>query len=461
MVGAIGGSNVTRRDFLRVAAGGATLLATGAACDSGVDTAKSKGDTANTAGAAKGKPRLRIAQWNSYIAGYDQWWDGEYTKQWGERNGVEVVVDHFDINQTQVHAEAEASTQRGHDIFHVNLTLAAPFEDHVIDHRELVEEVEAKVGKMTPFVKRAIFNPRTQKYFGFSAFWTPNPTHYRTDLWGPTGRRPRSWEDVLSTGGRLKAQGYPVGVGMGADAESNATMLGLLHAFGASVQDEDATVVINSPAAVEAVKMGATIFQSAMTDDVLNWNITSNNRFLVSGRGSMIVNAVAAIRALEEQDPTLAARVELLPPPAGPAGTASPYIVSVYVIWKFAENQDAAKRFLVDLATAPREALLQSRYLQLPTFPAAVPDLSAVLATDDRGQPPEKYALLAGAADWTTNVGHPGYSNAAMEEVIESSIISQMFASAARGELSAEEAVRAAEGRIKPIYDKWREQGKI
>lgn len=98
-----------------------------------------------------------------------------------------------------------------------------------------------------------------------------------------------------------------------------------------------------------------------MTEDVLNWDITSNNRYLISGRGSMIVNAVAAIRALEAQDPALAAKVELLPAPAGPAGTASPYIVSVYVIWKFAENQEAAKRFLVDVALASREPFLRSR----------------------------------------------------------------------------------------------------
>jgi len=36
-----------------------------------------------------------------------------------------------------------------------------------------------------------------------------------------------------------------------------------------------------------------------------------------------------------------------------------------------------------------------------------------------------------------------------------------MFAAAARGEMSAEEAVRAAEAKVKPIFDKWREQGKI
>ena len=461
MSGAGNDWGVNRRDFLRLVAGGATLLATGAGCNSGSKAAKSKAGTATTAADAKGRPTLRIAQWNHYVAGYDRWWDEEYTKGWGERNGIEVAVDHFDINQVPAHAEAEVATQRGHDIFHLNLALAAPFEDHVIDHREIIEEVEAKFGKMPAFVERSILNRKTGKYFGFSAYWTPNPIHYRTDLWGPGGLRPATWEDVRVGGQRLKAQGHPIGIGMGLDAESNVTLLGLMHAFGASIQDEDANVVINRPATVEAVKMGSAIFRTAMTEDVLNWDITSNNRYLISGRASLIVNAIAAIRALEAQDPALAAKVGLLPAPAGPAGTASPYIVSVYFIWKFSEQQEAAKQFLVDLAIASREPFLQSQFLQMPTFPGTVTDLPAALAGDTRAQPQGKYALLAGAADWSTNVGHPGHSNAATEEVVKASVISQMFAAAARGEMTAEDSVRAADAKIKPIFDKWREQGKI
>jgi len=454
--------DLTRRGFLRLAAGGAYVLATAAGCSSKSGKATSGAKSAAT-GPAKGTPVLRIAEWNNYVAGYDAWWDGEYTKQWGERNGVEVVLDHFDINQTAAHAEAEVASQRGHDLFHLVLTLAAPFEDHVINHRDIVEEAEGKLGKLVPFVERSIFNPRTGKYYGFSPYWTPNPTQYRTDLWSPIGRRPATWEDVLAAGSRLKTEGHPIGIGMSSDSESNVTLVGLMNGFGASVQDADGNVVINSKATVEAVKTGAAIFRSSMTDDVLNWDITSNNRYLISGRGSLIVNSVAAVRALEAQDPTLAAKVGLLPAPAGPAGTASPYIVSVYMIWKFAENQEAAKRFLVDLAIATRETLLRSQYNQLPSFQNAVPDLAAVLATDvqSQAQPPDKYAFLAGAAGWSTNIGYPGYSNAATDEVINASIISQMFAAAARGEMSPEEAVKAAEAKIRPIFDKWREQGKI
>ena len=456
-----GGSSFSRREFLRLAAGGAALLATGAGCSSGSGSARSKAATPASAASGKGRPTLRIAQWNDYVAGYDRWWDDEYTRRWGERNGIEVVVDHFDINQEPAHAEAEAASQRGHDLFHVNFGSMATFEDQVIDHREIVEEVEAKAGKMTPFIERSIFNPRTKKYFGFSDFWIPNPVHYRTDLWAAAGHRPDTWEDVLVTGRRLKPQGYPVGIGMGPDPESNLTLLALMHSFGASIQDDNANVVVNRPATVEAVKFGADLFRSALIDDVLNWDIATNNRYLLAGRVSLIVNGIAAMRALEAQDPALAGKVSLAPTPAGPAGRASPYAVGIYVIWKFAENQEAAKRFLVDLALASRDPFVQSQFEHVPSFPGTVSDVADLAANDPRSSASDKFRILADATSWATNAGHPGHTNAAVDEVLAASLISQMFASAARGETTAEEAVKTADARIRSIFEKWREQGKI
>jgi multiple sugar transport system substrate-binding protein len=451
-------STFTRRHFLRLAAGGATLLATGASCGPESESRDPEAVTGTTAAGGKGRPTLRIIQWNHYVAGYDQWWDGEYTKRWGDRHGIEVVVDHIDINQATAHAEAEVASQRGHDLFFLNLASPVRFEDHVIDHRDIVEEAQAKLGKMPSFVERSIYNPKTNKYYAFSDFWSPNPVHYRTDLWNG---RPDTWDAVLSTGRRLKSEGHPVGIGMSLDAESNVTLLGLMHAFGASVQDEDANVTVNSKSAVEAVKIGVELFRSAMPEEVLGWDITSNNRYFVSGRGSLIINSVAAIRALEAQNPALAARTGLLPAPAGPAGRHSPYVVGAFTIWKFSENQEAAKRFLIDLVSDYHDPLVYSGFIQMPSFPGAVADLETVVGSDPRAQPPEKYRLMADAAEWSANLGYPGHTNAAIDEVVKASVISQMFAAAARGEATPEQAVRTAEARIKPIYDKWREIGKI
>jgi multiple sugar transport system substrate-binding protein len=333
-----------------------------------------------------------------------------------------------------------------------------------VDHREIVEDVEARVGKMTPFVEASVFNPRTGRYFGFPSFWVANPVLYRTDLWeglGP-GRRPDAWEDIVAAGPELKASGHPVGIGMAPDLDHAHCLPALLYAYGASIQDQDGNLTINRPATVEAVKVGAAIFAGGMTEEVFTWDGASDNRYLASGRASLTIDAISAIRAAEKQDAELAARIALAPIPAGPEAQLSPpSVIQVYAIWKFSPNQELAKQFLVDHALSHREGFIRSEFFNLPGFPGTVPDLGDLVANDERAQPPAKYALLADATEWSTNVGYPGTHNAAIDDVVNQYLIPKMFAAAARGNMSAEEAVAAAETEMKPIFAKWRELGKL
>jgi multiple sugar transport system substrate-binding protein len=451
----------TRRDFLRVAAGAAAVAATGAACGSGSEKPKPSGSAAK--GGASSSRTLRIAQWNHLVPAYDQWFDGEYTERWGEEHGVQVVVDHLPFAQLRNRADVEVAAQRGHDIFGF-ISPPPVFEDEVVDHREIVEEVEAKVGKTTSLFERSVLNPKTRKYFGFPEYWAANPVLYRVDLWDQVepGLKPDTWDNVLRAAPKLKAMGHPLGIGISPDVDPAQSLPALMLAYGSSIQDEESNLAINSPATVEAVKVGAAIFRTGMTDEVFDWDGASDNRYLASGRASLILDALSAMRAVEKQDPKLASQIALAPVPAGPAGQLSPpSVMSVYVIWKFSRNQEMAKQFLVDLALNYREVFLRSEFYNLPAFPGAVPDLGELVANDARAQPPDKYALLADATRWSTNLGHPGHTNAAVDEVVNQYLIPQMFAAAARGEMTPEEAVRAAEAQIKPIFEKWRQQGKI
>jgi multiple sugar transport system substrate-binding protein len=105
--------------------------------------------------------------------------------------------------------------------------------------------------------------------------------------------------------------------------------------------------------------------------------------------------------------------------------------------------------------------LVRSEFYNLPAFPGGVQDIEGVLASDTAADPKGKYSVLAKAAEWSTNAGHPGHDNAAIDEVVNQYIVPKMFAAAARGDMSAEAAVKAAEAQVKPIFDKWRAQGKI
>jgi multiple sugar transport system substrate-binding protein len=451
-----------RRKFLRLAGGATLLAATGAGCSSGSE--KGRDATAsNGTGASGGKDHrtLRILEAAHFVPAYDIWFD-DYARRWGEEHDVAVQVDHVRLIDLFTQADAEVAAQRGHDMSAFHSAAAAVFEDEVIDVGEIVTDVEAKVGKLTPAVERNIRNRRTGKYFAFSDCWGAQVTNYRVDLWKAIDLVPETWNDLVRAGPRLKAAGTPIGVGISPGLDSGHHLFGLLFAHGASVQDEGGNLIHDRAATIEAVKTATALFRAGMTEEVFSWDdAVADNRFLASGKGSLILDPLGAIRAIELQNPQLAETIGLRPPPAGPAARLFPHSVHTYVIWKFSPNQELAKQFLVDLTLGFREAVIQSRFYNLPSFPGSVGDLPGILAADATARPAAKYGFLADAATWSTNIGHPGDTNAAVTEVFNQFLISKMFVAAARGEMSAEEAVTAAQAQIKPIFEKWRERGKI
>jgi multiple sugar transport system substrate-binding protein len=96
----------------------------------------------------------------------------------------------------------------------------------------------------------------------------------------------------------------------------------------------------------------------------------------------------------------------------------------------------------------------------MPCYPETVPDLEAL--TQDTGSGiAVKYALMKDVASWTTNVGHPGYTNPAVSEVYERSIISKMFANVATARLTPEQALEEAYREERATFDRWRERGQL
>lgn len=58
--------------------------------------------------------------------------------------------------------------------------------------------------------------------------------------------------------------------------------------------------------------MASSIYRSGMTEEVVFWDSSGNNRLMATGQGSLILNAISAIRAAEDQDRELAGKYGLL-----------------------------------------------------------------------------------------------------------------------------------------------------
>ena len=463
----------TRRQFIRK---GATLVAAGAA-------ATVVGPTVLTRRAVAADKQLKILQWSHFVPAYDQWFD-PWAKQWGASKGIEVTVDHVGFADVVPRATAEVAAQSGHDV-HMFLGLASAFEEHVVDLGDVVNTLEKKYGKQVDLAKRSTYNPFTKKQFALSDMWVPDPGNYHKKIWTDIGKPegPVTYEDLVSAAPEIKKKypqmQIPIGIGLSQDIDSNMAVRNMLWCHGASTQDKDSNVVLNSPETLRALEYAKRLYSVGMNQAVLSWNAASNNQAFNAQETSYILNSISAYRTAQDNKLPVLEYYYFVPALKGPTGIqlASEHVMSGYVVWKFSKNQEAGKEFLMALVDASRESMNASKLYNFPSFYGAAADPGAPLAkkiesgaawigkqcnNDPFGsKPPDKLALLAKSQPWSTNLGHPGFANPAEGEIFDTYVITDMFAKAATGALSPKDALLEASGRAKEIYGKWRKKGMV
>jgi multiple sugar transport system substrate-binding protein len=401
---------------------------------------------------------LKILQWSHFVPDYDKkWFDTVFTKEWGQKHDTNVIVDHISLNEIPARGAAEVSARKGHDLV-MFLSPPAAYEKQVIDHGEIYREVEKKHGKPIQLAVKSTYNPKTKKYFAFADSYVPDPGNWRKDLWSAAGypNGPDTYDDLLKGAKMIRDKsGNPCGLGLAQELDTSMAMRAILWSFGGSEQDEAGNVTINSKATIEALKYMRELYKQTETAEVFTWDPSSNNRAMLAGRVSFVDNAISITREAENKNMDISKQIMISRALKGPAARlASEHVMSCYVIWNFAENIEGAKQFLVDFLDSFHDAFAASKWYNFPCFPSTVPNLAKEIAYDPVADPHDKYNVLADVLSWATNIGHPGYATAAVDEVFNTWVIPTMFAKVARDEMSAEDAAKAAEVECKRIFER-------
>jgi ABC-type glycerol-3-phosphate transport system substrate-binding protein len=464
----------SRRSLLRTTgalAAGATLASLGA-CASEED--EGPGGPAAVPGGAPAETfteptrtlsgDLKILVWSHFVPSHDTWFD-KFAKDWGGKVGVNVTVDHIDQAQIPTRIAAEIQAGQGHDTVQFIAPLSQ-FEPSVLDMKDVTDEASRRWGTQFEVCRKSTFNPTTGRFFAYSPGWVPDPGNFRRSLWEPVGLAagPTSWDDLLRGGAEIKkSKNVQMGLGMSQEIDSNMVLRALMWSYGASIQDANERVVVNSEQTVAAVEFMTQLFKQTMTNEVFSWNAASNNQGLVSGKLSYAVNSISAYRTAQGTAPQVADDISFVPALRGTQGAlAAQHVMYNWIVPKHAKNPDAAKEFLLHYTANFAAATHASKLYDFCAWDKLTPQLAGWLGSDPFGsKPAEKLAFLTDAKKWTTNIGHPGPSNTAEGEVFNTFIIPNMFARAARGEVSARQAVADAEAQINPVFAKWRSQGLV
>src|SRR3989441_12525160 len=120
------------RGFLKPTGAGVAGGALATMLDAGQAPAQLKGTT------------LRILQWSHFIPAYDAWYD-RFAKEWGDKNGVKVRVDHIPHLEIPARMAAEFAAGAGHDIiYNGSSILTRLYYKNLVDLTDIADAARQK-----------------------------------------------------------------------------------------------------------------------------------------------------------------------------------------------------------------------------------------------------------------------------------------------------------------------------
>ncbi len=391
---------------------------------------------------------LRMLLWSHFVPAYDEWFDG-FARKWGETNGVKVRVDHIPHLELPARYAAEFAGGAGHDlIYFVGQILTGQYYKNLVDLSDIADGLGKKYGGWMESSKSA--GQVGGRWYAVPDFYIAIPVLWRKDLFDSAGLgAPNTWEDLRKAARLLKPKGHPTGMQFSHCNDANHNWRALMYSFGVKETDPSGqNTQLDSKEMREALRFAKAMYDEGMTPEVFSWDDASDNRFLASGVGSWIHDAISAFRTTEDTNPKVFRDTYCLPEAAGPNGlrwnVGEP---NVWAIWKFSKNIPAAKEFIQAISDSQKEAMLASRGYNMPFLRDQYKKPMPGLGND------AKLSILQEQDKITAFFGHPGPMSPAAQEVLTTFIVPDMFTRVARG-TSIEDTLKWGVGEIRRIYGK-------
>jgi multiple sugar transport system substrate-binding protein len=425
-------AQVTRRQFLGTAAAAGTLAAPHM--------------WARPAWAQQ--KQVSVLTWSHFVPAYDKWFDA-WGQEWAAKNNVKLTIDHIPHLNIPAKIAAEVATQSGHDIVQLAGSGTEKFAPALLEVQDLADKLGKKHGGWTPLAEN--YCSYKGKFYSIPDYFIDFPGLYRKDLWTEIGMPdgPDTWDEVRVGGAKLKAKGFPIGIGLAHHNDSRNSWRAIMWCHGGSeVAKDGKTVTYNSPQVREALKFMKALYKEAMTPEVLAWDDASNNRLLASGRGSWIHNPISAYRTIEAQNKELANKIYIQLSPRGPAGRLSFANCLAYGVTKFSKNQDTAKALLEQLVDDFKDAFKASTGYNNPFLKTFAKGPLPIISEDP------KLKLLEKSPEYHYTVGYPGPLTVAADEVYQQFVMIDAAAQFCSDKMDLEQTVKWGEDKIKAIFAK-------
>src|SRR4029078_5158019 len=247
---------------------------------------------------------------------WDHWVPGandvalKIINEWGEKEKVDVKVDFITSqgNKLVLALAAESQAKSGHDIMEFTNWEAAQHNLSLEPVDDLMKDISARNGPVEPAVE----------YLAkFKGRWTSVPMTRGTLLLGvctrydllkqhagidiqevypagkPAADKDWTWDNFLVAAEKCHKAGCAFGLPLGVTTDTMQWVGALFLAYGANVMDENANVTVKTDAVKQMLEYGKRL-AAFLPNDAVAWDDASNNKWLISGKGALIMNPASA-----------------------------------------------------------------------------------------------------------------------------------------------------------------------
>ena len=300
--------------------------------------------------------KLSLGLWDHWVPGANKATE-DLVKEWAEKEKVDVTIDFITSqgNKLLLTTAAEATAKSGHDILAFSTWLPARYADQLVPMNDVVE----------PLIKANGAVNGTVEYLGkVDGKWLAVPATVGSQIKGPCSRidllkkhagidiqamypagappKADAWnlDNFLKAAEACQKGGNPFGIGLGTTSDSVDTAGAIFHAFGAQLVNAKGDITVKT----DGVRQALDYFKKLMAflpPDVPSWDDASNNKFLVSGQGTLIMNPPSAWAVAKRDAPQVAEQLWTHGFPVGPKGRYAPFLPFFWGGWTFSKNQSA------------------------------------------------------------------------------------------------------------------------
>ena len=307
--------------------------------------------------------KLSLGIWDHWIPGANDVLEG-IVITWGKNNGVDIKIDFITSvgNKLLLTAQAESRAKTGHDVFSLPTWFSSMFKNKLEPIDDVVEDIINKHGPLldsarfyayldghwrgAPAPTGSFFDSMVSRLDLFKEYANMDLKNIfpDNDIRDPSLVNAWTYDAFLSAAEKLHLAGKSFGATVGATPDSR-WLSAMFTSFGAELVNEEGEITVDSDEVREVLEY-LIKFTQFMPDSVYAWDDASNNRWLISGEGSCIINPASAWAVAKRDNPEIAKKLWHHDLPRGPKGRYRPDNSQFWGIWDFADNKSAAKDLL-------------------------------------------------------------------------------------------------------------------